>query len=42
MGHFSLDRAVRFLEEGDPQVEGSGWAGVSDPQIEEVFNSDAP
>ncbi|WP_197492317.1 DEAD/DEAH box helicase family protein [Phaeobacter gallaeciensis] len=42
VGHFSLDRAVRFLEEGDPQVEGSGWAGVSDPQIEEVFNSDAP
>lgn len=41
VGHFSLDRAVRFLEEGDPQIEGSGWAGVSDPQVGEVFGSDA-
>ncbi|WPY95633.1 hypothetical protein T8T21_05805 [Limimaricola variabilis] len=42
VGHFSLERAVRLLVNGDPEIEGSGWAGVSDPHVEEVFREEAP
>ncbi len=37
-GRIPFDDWVRFLEDGDPEIEGSGWAGVHNPRLRDAWS----